>query len=221
MSNFGGFAGLHAGNNSFNEIYFLVSNMLGKSSTAALVRVEAVRGGGVGPIGRCDVKPLVYQMDAEGKALPHGVIHDLPYMRVQGGTRGAVICDPVVGDVGLAIFCDRDISSVKAGNGSPALPASRRMHDMADGLYLGAFIAATPEQYVHFGDGEVTVKAVSRVIIDAPELVATGAVRVEEDLAVVGSGTVEGDLTAAGVSVQNHIHSGVTAGTGQSGPPVP
>jgi hypothetical protein len=36
----------------------------------------------------------------------------VPYFRVQGGA-DAIIIDPKVGDLGIAVFCSRDITGVK------------------------------------------------------------------------------------------------------------
>lgn len=45
-------------------------------------------------------------------------------------------------------------------------------------------------------------------------------VRIETNLHVVGAITSTGDVTAGGVSLQNHRHGGVTAGAAQTGTPV-
>ena len=85
-----------------------------------LVQVVAVTNdGGVEPVGFVDVHPMVAQVDGKGQPTPHGVIYGLPYIRVQGGSN-AVILDPQVGDIGLAVFCAQDISKVKATKATKA-----------------------------------------------------------------------------------------------------
>ncbi len=135
----------------FNEVWFLVQQALSLVSTATLVQVKAVTNAGeVSPVGFVDVLPLVNQLDGDGNATPHLTVFKLPYFRLQGGT-DAIICDPKVGDIGLASFADRDISSVKA-NKAQSNPGSRRRFAMSDGLYLGGFLNVAPEQYLRFRD---------------------------------------------------------------------
>lgn len=143
---------------AFNAVTFLVRMLLGEIATATLVQVVAVHGPtGVSPdYGSVDIQPLVNQIDANGTPTPHGVVHGLPYCRLQGGS-SAVVLDPTVGDVGIAVFASRDVSSVKAniaaGNAPEppiANPGSRRRFDMADGLYIGGVLNVAPSQYVYF-----------------------------------------------------------------------
>src|SRR5439155_20845185 len=107
-------------------------------------------------------------------AIPHGVVNGLPYVRMQGG-KNAIILDPQVGDIGLAVFCDRDISSVQAARDF-ANPASSRRSDMADGVYIGGLLNAIPNQYVMFTDAGIKIVSPKLVDIEAPEidLVAPG-----------------------------------------------
>lgn len=137
------------GNSEFNRAAFLVQTMQAMLRTSALVKVMAVTANGdVAPAVFVDVQPLVRMVDGQGNTSDHGTIHNLPYFRIQGGTNG-VICDPQVGDIGLAVFCDRDSSSAKA-NRAVASPGSWRQHDMADGFYLGGWPSAAPTQYIQF-----------------------------------------------------------------------
>ena len=98
----------------------LIRTRMLRMRTSLPVRVESVTNdGGVSPIGRVSIRPLVQQVDGEGNATDHGIINNVPYFRIQGGAN-AVIMDPEVGDIGMALFADRDISAVKAsGQSSP------------------------------------------------------------------------------------------------------
>src|SRR5580698_9713013 len=92
----------------YNEISFIFDRMLGRVRTAMLVQVQGVTNdGGLSPVGFVDAVPLVNLMDGAGVCSPHGTVYNLPYFRLQGGT-SAVILDPTVGDIGVAIICDRD-----------------------------------------------------------------------------------------------------------------
>lgn len=131
----------------FNAIQFIARQLLNKCSVAALVEVKAcTNSGGVAAVGFVDVQPLVNQTDGYGNAIEHGTIYKLPYFRLQGG-ENAVIIDPQVGDIGIAVFSDVDISKVKETK-KRANPGSRRRFDMADGMYFGGMLNGIPSVYV-------------------------------------------------------------------------
>lgn len=205
-----GYKGLqtpNSGQGEFNAITFLVRQILNRVSTATLVKVVSVtNSGGVVPVGFVDVQPLVNQIDGYGNAVPHGVLHHLPYMRLQGGAN-AVILDPQVGDIGIAVFADHDISSVSA-NKAQSNPGSMRRFDMADGMYIGGMLNGTPTQFVEFSAGGITITSPNQITLTAPAVQINGTV------------TVTGDVTAQGTSVHTHKHGGVQSGTSQTGAPV-
>ncbi|HEY6019615.1 MAG TPA: oxidoreductase [Candidatus Paceibacterota bacterium] len=150
---------------SFNAIQFIVRQMMNRASIAALVQIKKVtNAGGVSPVGYVDVVPLVGQVDGYGQEIPHGILHGLPYFRLQGGAN-AVIIDPVVGDIGIAVFSDVDISVAKTTKKS-AVPGSRRRFDMADGMYLGGVLNAAPTSYIQFQGGNITITGAANVNIN-------------------------------------------------------
>ena len=152
---------LASGNNDFNALSFMVQQILGRVNTSTLVRVVGVHTlGRTAPVGFVDVQPLVHQTDGIGQATPHGVVYHLPYIRLQGGANAFVV-DPHVGDTGLAIFCDHDISAVKAGLGLLAAnPGSSRRFDMADGVYLGGWTPGKPlTRYIVIDDDGIKICA--------------------------------------------------------------
>lgn len=152
----------------YNQLLFMIRQVLSKVNVAALCEVVAVSGGGVGPVGYVDLQPLVNQVDGFGNAIPQGVLHNIPYMRIQGGAN-AIIIDPQIGDIGAAVFSDRDISSVKA-TGKQANPGSRRRFDVADGLYFGGMLNGTPTQYIEFLNNQINILSPNLVTITAPEI---------------------------------------------------
>lgn len=217
----GGFAGQQratSGSADLNAAAFLVQQMLSRVATVALVRVEAVtNAGGVSPVGFVDVRPMVAQLDGAGDAVPHGVIHNVPYFRLQGG-RNAVVLDPEVGDIGIAGFASRDISAVKASK-APANPGSHRRFDHADALYWGGVLNAVPEQLVAFSQDGITVTSPKKVTIKAPTTEVQGDMRVTGDVHVEGATTGDGDGVFQGTSVHTHVHNR-SGGNGVGGPPV-
>jgi hypothetical protein len=138
--------------------------VLNKAVTNTLVIVRAVRAG-AGPTGVVDVQPLVHQIDGKGGTTPHGIVHNLPYMRLQGGT-SAVIIDPSVGDIGLACIPTNDISKVKTTR-QPSPPGSLRRNDHSDGLYIGGFLNATPTQYIKFDSSGITIHTPGNILLEA------------------------------------------------------
>lgn len=178
----------------------LASNM----ATATLVLVKAVRPGGVGGASFVDVQPMVAQMDGAGNTVPHGIINNLPVFRLQSGGN-AVVLDPAVGDIGIAVFASRDISAVKESR-RPAQPGSARRFDMADGLYIGGVLNGAASQYVEFvAGGGINIVSTAGVNINAP-----GAVAI-----------TSGSLTHNGKNVgDTHVHGGVVIGGANTTGPV-
>lgn len=207
-----------AGASDYSALMFVLRQFMANVRTATLVQVTAVSNdGGVSPVGNVSVRPLVGQVDGDGNVTPHGVIHGIPYFRLQGGTN-AVILDPVVGDIGLAVFADRDISAVVA-SGKPSPPGSLRRNHFSDGLYIGGFLNGTPVQYVQFTDSGITVRSPTLVTIDAPSAKTTGNLEVGQDLIVDGSTSLKA-VTSNGVNISStHVHGGVTTGSGNSAVP--
>jgi Phage protein Gp138 N-terminal domain/GpV Apex motif len=199
-----------SGSSEYNRLRFVFQQLMARAATATLVMVKAVHNAGeLAPVGLIDVQPMVAQIDGAGKTTPHGIIHNIPYMRVQGGAN-AVIIDPVVGDIGLAVFASRDISSVKATK-QPSGPGSRRRHSMADGLYIGGFLNAVPTQFIRFSGDGVEIKSTTVTI--------TGDVHITGDVQVDKTLTATTNVIGGGKSLKTHTHGGVMAGGGVSGPP--
>jgi hypothetical protein len=196
-------------------LQFLILQRLLRVQTAIVVKVEAVTGAGLAPVGTVDVLPLVNQVDGAGKAVPHVTLYGRPYVRWQGGAN-AVILDPQIGDLGLMVFASRDISGViKSKAAGP--PPSFRLFSYADGIYVGGMLNGTPTSYLQWlADG--TIKLVSPVAIDiqAPQVNITGTVNANG--AVISTA---GEVTdALGKVLGTHEHSGVQSGGSNTGPPV-
>jgi hypothetical protein len=189
-----------------NAMSYHIRSLIGRMATTTLVRIVAVEAAGdLQPVGFVDVNPLVAMLDGTGKATPHGTIHRVPYMRLQGGPN-AVIIDPVVGDIGIAVFASGDISAVKNNKG-PSNPGSLRRNSFADALYIGGVLNGVPTQYIRFSAEGVEVKG--------------AAIKLIGPVTVTGDVMVTGDVLAGTVSLKLHNHAGVTTGSGVSGAPIP
>lgn len=216
-----GFGDLRHSQDDLSQIEFIAKQAMNGMATATLALVKAVTATTV------DVQPMVHQIDGAGKAIPHGVVHALPFFTFRAGL-SAVIVKPRVGDIGLVIFCSSDISAAKK-NKAASPPRSRRRFDWADGLYIGGFLGGTPTQTITIDDDigiTITGSASKPVTINAP-----GGLTVAGNMAVTGtlthtgnmtvSGTITGttDVVGGGKSLKNHTHTGITTGSGTSGPP--
>lgn len=180
----------------FNALTFLVTQILAGLNVAMPVKVlVSTNDGGLSAVGSVDVQPLISQVDGYGKSYLHAPIYGLPYFRMQGGAN-AIILDPQPGDIGVAIFADRDISAVKANKGA-ALPGSSRRFDMADGMYLGGILNGLPSQYFRFSQEGIDIVSPTKITISAPEIAMQSTT-----------------FTHNGVNVgDDHDHGGVSRGS--------
>jgi len=224
----------------YNNIFFIVQNILNKMQTATIVKIVAcTNSGGVTPVGFVDVLPMVNQIDGAGDATPHTTIYNIPYLRMQGGAN-AVILDPQPGDIGICVFASRDISKVKATK-AQGNPGSYRNYSFADGMYLGGLLNGTPTQFVEFSAAGINVTSPLQITLTAPtvNINASTAVNVTTPTETIsgvlnvqnanssstpcvinGNITTNADVIASGVSLTSHVHSGVTPGGGDTGAPV-
>ena len=156
-----GFGQLDPGDSTsdYNAFQFLINQTLLRVRTIVLVQVmSSTNSGTVIPPGTASVRLLVNMLDGKGNATNHGTIYNVPVFRY-GSSNGSIICDPVVGDIGLMAVADRDISAVQSNaqatpgiSGTTALanPGSMRTFDLADGVYMGSLFGKAPTQYVQF-----------------------------------------------------------------------
>lgn len=194
-SGYRGQAWFNTQGNMLNAISFIAKAISAGKAHASLVQVISVTGGGIGKPAMVAVQPMVDQVDGFGTRTAHGTIYNIPCFRYQAGVC-AFIVDPVKGDIGLAVMCDRDISQVKA-TGAVAGPGSSRQNSWSDGLYFGAFLGATPTTFVQATqDGKIQVTAPGGIALTSPT------------------------LTHNGVNISaTHVHGGVTTGGGSTSTP--
>lgn len=189
----------------FSKVNFLIERRLARVRTMVPVTViSCTNSGGISPVGFVNVQPTVNMTDGAGNATQHGIINNVPYQRIQGGT-SAIIIDPVAGDLGWCGICDRDISSLK-NNKAISNPGSWRRFDLADAVYIASGLNGPPTQYVQFSSTGIMLKDINGNTI------------------TMGSSgiTINGILFPPSGSGNwaTHMHSGVTTGSGDTGPPV-
>ena len=172
------------------RLNFIMTAAMSGLRTAMPVIVKAVtNSGGVSPIGYVNVQPLVSGMDGNKNLMPHGTIYNVPYMRIQGGSNG-IILDPVVGDIGIATVCDRDISTVK-NSSKVSAPGSVRKNDMSDMVYLMTIIGSAPTQYVQFNSSGITITSPVNVTVNAPTAIVNSSTSVTMNTPIL---KVSGDI---------------------------
>jgi hypothetical protein len=200
-SGYNGFQRPGSASSDYNAIAFIVQAMMNGMATATLVKVKGVTNAGtVTPVGYVDIQPMVNQVDGIGTAVPHGTIYRCPYQRMQGGSN-AIILDPQVGDIGVAVFADRDISSATA-NKAPSNPGSSRRFDMADGLYFGGFLNGVPTQFVQFSPAGIQITSPIAIDMNAPTIGMTApSISMTATTGITATTptfTVNGNLTSTG-----------------------
>lgn len=200
----------------YNQISFAIQQALGKMQTATLVQVQSCSNAGDdSPVGTVDIVPLVNQVDSQGNSVPHTTIYNVPYLRIQGGAN-AVIIDPQPGDIGIALFANRDISNVKSTK-AQAPPASGRRFSFSDAMYLGGMLNGNPTQYVQFNESGITIVSPTAITLQAPTIKLQGNVTQTD-----GTITAQTDVEAGpnNISLANHTHTSESPGSPTS-PPLP
>lgn len=194
----------------YRRLQFIIESMLAGVRTSLPCRVESVtNAGGVAPIGFVNIKPLIQQVDGNGNLFDHGIIYNVPYMRIQGGNN-AVIIDPQVGDIGMFSVADRDISGLKNTKANSA-PASNRKFDMSDAIYHYSIIAETPTQYIQFNNSGITIHSPNAVNITAQVINATATTQANVTAPDIRIGATGQTLTSLVTSAMqtlfnNHVH---------------
>jgi len=231
--------------NEYQRHRSIAEQLISRLRTSFIATVVAVtQDGTIAGSGKVDILPLVGQLDGEGNVIPHGIIHGVPYMRLQGGAN-AVIIDPQVGDIGLVAVCDRDNSTAVSNKGQ-AGPGSLRKHDMSDSIYVMTILSSLPAQYIAFASDGITIVSPQQISLAAPVIVLqaqqtiglTAGNQVTQSAPIVeidgqlaqGQGplggnasmqgplTVNQDVTASGTSVHGHEH--IDSRNGTTSPPI-
>ena len=182
-----------------------VQSYIRKIGPSLLVQVVAAHPGEASITGMVDVQPMVHQQDALGRAYPRQVIHDVPYLRIQGGT-SALIIDPKPGDIGFIIISGRDHTHAVT-NRQPSPPASFRQFAMQDCVYVGGFLNNGPDQFIQATDEGWRIVTPGTVSIEAAKVTANCDI------------STSGDVKAGSISLKQHTHSGVQAGGSKTAPP--
>lgn len=187
---------------------FIILRLLRNIHTATPVKVLAVheltdRSGTV------DVQPLILDQDTKGRVIPQTPAYGLPFLRIQGGN-SAIKCDPVVGDIGIAVFAERDTSNVIRTFQEGAAPTDRT-YSSADGWYLGGFLNKAATQYLAFDDAGIALFTPNTLVLQAQDEMDIIAPTVN----IAGTVGVTGKLTATTLHAGNGASGTFTSQDGK------
>lgn len=212
---YAGLLGLNVATGDFNLLVSIFMQLMGKVRTATIVQiVDCTVNNAVGPIGLVDAQPLIGMVDGAFKVYPHGIIHNLAYMRIQGGSN-AIIIDPQPNDIGLAVICDRDISVVK-NTGAASPPGSGRTFDLADGVYcFPIYSQNAPQQYWQFTATGMNAQDVNgnTIQMESAGILFNGHVLIDRsgNISGVNNFTNTGTTSLSGGSTAIELFSGIQA----------
>ena len=208
-----------------NALAFFIEMAQAKINTGTAVKVISVeKAGPEEPVGSLSAIPLVGQRDGYGNTIEPVAIPSLFYFRYQGG-KGAFVVDPAPGDIGWASFAKDDISNI-SNSGQTVPAASFRRFSQADGMYTGGITNKGATTYV-FIDPEnqtITLKADTKILLDTPLVEFAGrwtqtGEKGESAEMRGGFSNTGGKVSSNGISLEDHQHSNVQPGSGNSGPP--
>lgn len=227
---------VYAASSTYNAIDTQISQRLNDVETTFLARVDSCATAAAGGAKTVNATPLTAQVDATNNAQAVPSYQALPHYRLQAGI-AAIVLNPVAGDIGVFSCAKRDISNISSGTSTPQVPASFRAFNGADAVMVGTVHTKAPTVYIQLNQdnsiyieapagvtintaANVTVNA-SNVAINATETTISGHVTIKGGLnvsggagaAVDGSLSTTGDVTASGISLTGHVHTGDSGGT--------
>lgn len=208
---------------------YTILRLISRVHTAQLVRVMAVEPV-ADRVGFVTCQPVIQDTATNGVLIAQSPIYRVPYLRVQGGV-SALIIDPAEGDIGVALFAERDITAFKDTLQDGAA-ATERQFSSGDALYLGGFLNGAPAQYVRLrpGAGGIDVITPGAMNLQAGGVATLSAAQFVVNAPTTFNDTVSGtkagagnysfpNLAVAGVNLETHKHTNVQPGTGNSGGP--
>lgn len=131
-----------------------------------VVAIEKQEQRGVNIVGFVDIQLMIEQTNGQKKGNETAIVCNVPYIRIQGGTN-AVIIDPEINDLGVAIFSSRDITNFKEARRQTP-PATWRKFSISDAIYIGGIRNQKPVQYIHFRNDGIEIYSPKRVHITTP-----------------------------------------------------
>lgn len=164
------------------------------------------------------------------------ILINVPIVFPRGG--GFSLTFPVKkGDECLLVFCERSIDNWHR-TGGVQVPGAKRFHSLSDAtafVGLSSLVNKIPNydgintqlksddgkvEITLLTDGTISIKAETKVTVDAPDAEFTGNVKISGNLEVVGNSTLSSTVTSNGKDISDtHTHDG--SPTAPSGPKSP
>lgn len=172
------------------------------------------------------VHPQIMVLGVDNTLTSRAQIAKVPLFNIGGGNY--VLSFPIqTDDLGWIIAADRDISLYLQAS-KEAGPNTQRQHSFEDGLFVPDAARRwaldnedTSNAVFQSLDGSVRIALwPTKVKITAPSVdVESPSVHMSGDLHVDGTIIGTTDVIGGGKSLKTHLHSGVTTGGGNTGPP--
>lgn len=178
-----------------NAVLSLIAGAMKGCVFADIVVVKKVNGKNL------IVFPLVTGTNASGGSIPNQDVYNVPFIQYQAGN-SSVKMTPRVGDIGLVIACDKDITNVKKSkSGGP--PPTQRRHSYSDAVYITAIASLNddPTELVEFTGSGINIQSPGVVNINGLKVHSNGQLEL-----------VDGSI------VDGHSHGGVQFGGDRTDP---
>lgn len=181
---------------------------------------------------KVDVQPvLMSYYRGSGTSATRPIIRNVPFWTFRADD--TYITLPIkVGDTGLAIFCQRDISNWKETGGTVPLQ-SERILDYNDAFYI-PFMGSSAQAISGYNPDFIEIVkngkkiTVKDGVLEAPEYdIIAKNLNISQNVVVGGTIVSTGAITSStavgladGTQLGTHTHSGVQRGNAQTDPPV-
>lgn len=148
------------------------------------------------------------------------ILQDYPPITAKVCYAGNGISYPLKkGDYGIIIFNDRELESWYI-NGEVNQLAYDRCHSLTDAIFIAGMYAQPTLQNAQFIENCLHIfYGINGIKITDTGIEIDGNTIINGNLLVNGTINATGDIIAGNISLQQHIHSGVTTGTGTTGLP--
>lgn len=201
--------------NQANQWDYVIDNKLKQLNTILLCEIEAINSNGT-----YDVKSLTYLIKHDGVPQEPPIQFNIPKLEIRGGIAG-IIVEPVVGDIVVVGYAQRDITAVKKEK-KRSNPSSARLFNHNDGIILGVIGRQAPSIFVKITkdgiditgsdkpiniitNGDTTVKG-NNVKVEANTLATIKAPTIKLDGAVEATSTITAatSVTGGGTSISSN-----------------
>lgn len=172
------------------------------------------------------VQPAIQRVFTDTGPANLPLLFDVPIV-FPGGKNFAITFPVTKGDECVLMFFERSMNYWYKSGGVQQ-PSNFRLHNLSDAV---AFVGirnqsrnlsdiATDGIEIRNEDRSISIKVTDAGITIIGDVAIEGALSATGDASIGGALSVTGDTTSEGVNLKTHTHSGVTGGSGVTGPPV-